>query len=156
MKNTPTMKNCKKKAQGYKIQVKFFCHFWFFVILGKIMKFMSLKFTSKKTYIFSCSFEPISVFISQKLTEGEQNNIGCFFFPVTVEISKNFSENVQTSLFWKFKLQRSFSMFADFFINIGFKNDWVTVWKFELWTRSQQFATSYAANWYKVRIFKRL
>ena len=45
IKYTLTMKTCKKKAQGYKIQVKFFCHFWFFVILGKIMKFMNLKFT---------------------------------------------------------------------------------------------------------------
>ena len=80
LKYTPSMKTCKKKSPGVQNPGKFFCHFWFFVILGKIMTFMSLKFSSKKTCILSCSFERINVFISQKLTEGEQNNIGCFFF----------------------------------------------------------------------------
>ncbi len=33
-------------------------------------------------------------------------------------------------------------MFADFFINFDFKNDWfIAVWKFQLCTSSQQFAT---------------
>ena len=76
--------NLKKKPQGYKIQQKKICHFWFFVIFGQIVIYMILNFLPKKTCIFSCSFERISVFIAQKLRKLGQNNMCPFFFPSTV------------------------------------------------------------------------
>ena len=104
-----TYQTCQKKARGYKMSKKYFCHYWFCTIhvCGSTKSCLTLKIMLPRTISKVLSFESISVVISQKLNELDQFKIGPFFSPHGTFCSKlnyfrGFREEFATSNCTKF------------------------------------------------------